>query len=488
MATVHKPKKKASTDGGKPGAPAGRYLRSFTLSSVRTFHSPVTLDFCREDGSIAQWTVILGENGTGKTTLLQYLAGMVPTDKMRTSVRDEPLEVYGPLLLNPLWHAWHFGNAVRREAVPNQIQAKLRVSKSVSCFVDAEAEEVDHSIQLQVGWNLRAEPPSAAPLGYWGGHASEIKKHLRLFGYGASRHVAGASSPYLTSDATEGASHETAATLYNDDLPLISPEQWFLGLDHFSRSDEPGARPASKALASAQRCFVSVLPDIDGLVVKSYAGFRKQPAMTLMCRTPYGEVPFSSLSVGYRTMAAWLTDFVKRMHEAFPDLDEPDDGPAVVLIDEFDLHMHPKWQREAMAALSKEFPNTQFIVTAHSPLIVQAAEGQAKLIVLRRLQHKDGTEEVVVDDHPRYAAGWRVDQILNSDLYGMDPRSATYEKLMNERVALRQKERLSAAEQKRLAEVEEQLDREAPPGIADASKQLFADLQKALREVQAKKP
>jgi predicted ATP-binding protein involved in virulence len=267
--------------------------------------------------------------------------------------------------------------------------------------------------------------------------------------------------------------------LFHDDYPLISPEQWFLGLDHTSRSEGEVAEAAKRSLNSARRCMINTLPGIKDIAVKQQEGAKGQPAMTLMCMTNYGEVPFSALSLGYQTMSAWLIDFVKRMHEAFPDLEEPDNGPAIVLIDEFDLHMHPHWQREAMAALTKEFPNTQFIVTAHSPIVVQATEGHAKLIVLRRKQREDGSEEVIADDDPKFAAGWRVDQILES-VYGMSPRMENYEKLVERRVELRQKEKLTESEQAELAEVEAQLDKEAPPVASAATEQLLADLKKAL--------
>jgi hypothetical protein len=219
---------------------------------------------------------------------------------------------------------------------------------------------------------------------------------------------------------------------------------------------------------------------LDDLTVKPKHTAKGQPMMALLCKTPFGEVPFSALSVGYRTMAAWLTDFIKRMHEAFPEMDEPDDGPAVVLIDEFDLHMHPAWQRKAMAALSREFPNTQFIVTAHSPLVVQAANQQrAKIVVLQRRKREDGLEEVVIVDHPREAAGWRVDQILES-FYGVPAESPRYEELSRERVRLRQKEKLTAAEKGRLRDVEAELDQLTPPDEAEASRALLDDLKKAL--------
>ena len=70
---------------------------------------------------------------------------------------------------------------------------------------------------------------------------------------------------------------------------------------------------------------------------------------------------------GYQTTLTWLVDFCKRMFELYPDADNPLHGEAVVLVDEIDLHLHPKWQRDLVPTLSKIFPNVQFIVTTHSP-------------------------------------------------------------------------------------------------------------------------
>ncbi len=75
-------------------------------------------------------------------------------------------------------------------------------------------------------------------------------------------------------------------------------------------------------------------------------------------------------------MIAWVIDFASRMVDRYPDSPDPLAEPAVVLVDEIDLHLHPKWQRELIGFLTERFPNTQFIVTAHSPLIVQAATGR----------------------------------------------------------------------------------------------------------------
>ena len=472
-------RKKKSTS-----SPSGRYLRRFTLQNVRTFRSPVTLDFCHADGSVAQWTVILGENGTGKTTLLQYLAGMVPTDSFDVNPENnQKLRAFGPVLLGHEWQAWNVTNLPTRSPSSVTIQATLHVSaisKNLSESKQPANEDECPELTLSFGTNEgRIHLDSG---GGWYPTSENFSETFRIFGYGAGRHIASGASPYLTSETFfQNGGSEPTSTLYHDDYPLISPEQWFLGLDHVSTGEGAVAENAKRALASAKRCFANTLPDIKSLEVKPHVGIKGQTSMALMCTTPFGEVPFSALSVGYRTMAAWLTDFVKRMHEAFPELDEPDDGPAVVLIDEFDLHMHPQWQREAMAAISKEFPNTQFIVTAHSPIVVQATEGNAKLIVLRRKKRDDGLEEVEVIDNPEFAAGWRLDQIMES-VYGMTSRMPEFSKLVNRRVELLQKENLTKAEAKELKEIEINVSANAAPQESEASKWLFEKLRGALQD------
>jgi hypothetical protein len=120
-----------------------------------------------------------------------------------------------------------------------------------------------------------------------------------------------------------------------------------------------------------------------------------------------------ALSLGYRSMIAWVIDLASRMFEGFPDSSDPLGEPAIALVDEIDLHLHPRWQREITAHLDRLFPNVQFIVTAHSPLVVQAA-GVTNVAVLRRIN-----DYVEIVNDPEEVRGWRVDQILTSDLFGL---------------------------------------------------------------------
>ena len=61
-----------------------------------------------------------------------------------------------------------------------------------------------------------------------------------------------------------------------------------------------------------------------------------------------------------------------------PHLDDPLQSPAVVMIDEVDLHLHPAWQRTVITDLLRTFPNTQFLVSTHSPFIIEAINNSLK--------------------------------------------------------------------------------------------------------------
>lgn len=85
-------------------------------------------------------------------------------------------------------------------------------------------------------------------------------------------------------------------------------------------------------------------------------------------------IPFHLLSDGYRNMIAMAADIAYRMATLNPQLeaDVIKQTEGIVLIDEIDLHLHPKWQRQVVDRLLNTFPKVQFIATSHSPFIIQS--------------------------------------------------------------------------------------------------------------------
>lgn len=78
------------------------------------------------------------------------------------------------------------------------------------------------------------------------------------------------------------------------------------------------------------------------------------------------------LSDGYKTLLSLIIDLASRMALANPHMMNPLEAPAIVLIDEIDLHLHPEWQRRVIGDILSAFPNTQFVLTTHSPYVVSS--------------------------------------------------------------------------------------------------------------------
>ena len=126
-----------------------------------------------------------------------------------------------------------------------------------------------------------------------------------------------------------------------------------------------------------------------------------------------------SLSDGYRTHFALVVDLARRLVQLNPsaDLDDPQRGtnsPAVVLIDEVDLHLDPQWQARVVQGLLGAFPNAQFVLTTHSEQVL----GSVQACSVRRLAWRNG--EIVAEPVP-FAQGASGERIL-IDLMGAAER------------------------------------------------------------------
>jgi predicted ATP-binding protein involved in virulence len=242
------------------------------------------------------------------------------------------------------------------------------------------------------------------------------------------------------------------ASLFEDGYPLINAEEWLLQADYAASKESPNQKEAISRLNKIKDVLIKMLPDVRDIRFNLDFGIVRTPKLEFL--TPDTWLSIKQLSLGYRTLAAWIVDLAARMFERYPNSENPLEEPAVVLIDEIDLHLHPKWQRDLIDYLTNLFPNTQFIVTTHSPLIVQAAAARdANLVVLRR----EG-DHVVIDQSIEAVRGWRADQILTSDLFDLpSARPKETEELLEQRKQILSKAKLTKADEKKLKEISEKL-------------------------------
>ncbi len=97
---------------------------------------------------------------------------------------------------------------------------------------------------------------------------------------------------------------------------------------------------------------------------------RKSKPFNMIVKKGEEELKLNQLSKGEKSLLALVGDIARRLAILNPSLDNPLEGEGVVMIDEVDLHLHPQWQQDLIDKLVTTFPNVQFIVTTHSPHII----------------------------------------------------------------------------------------------------------------------
>lgn len=409
------------------------YFHSLKLKNIRCFGDrEVTLRLSTGNQKPARWTVIIGENGVGKTTILQLL------------------------VLN---EAVPLGEGSQRGPIPKYM-IMTEVTDDIDNVLRIESKSGFISTDIYLGdpfkFNSKGKVVENCVVGIKRGtgiirwESNELGLDMLVVGYGANRHMSQTSLIDIKKSPP-------SASLFKDDVNLINAEEWLLQLDYALKTavqddDKIVEEKIRKRQDKVVEILVKTLPDVKRIA--QWVPNDKKLKTKLAFETEYGTVFLKDLSLGYRTIVAWIVDLAARMFERYPDSEDPLSEPAVVLVDEIDLHMHPKWQRQIMNYLSDRFPNTQFIVTAHSPLIVQSAKEDTNIVVLRRED-----DHVLIDNNPEIVRGWRVDQMLNSEMFGgVGSRSPEIEDLLQKRRGILVKKTLTEKDKKELRELEEKID------------------------------
>lgn len=371
---------------------AGVYLSKVTISDFHCFKGENEINFTRPDGRYQQWNVILGNNNTGKTTILRLLSGL--SAKKTHFISND--------ILNWIIHP----SFPKNDFLSLFYQGKVFGINSVLQKVS------QHNIErIPVNWgysqNIQGGSNSSSDL--MDSPYFTAYEKLTLYGYGISRKMS-------ENNIAEAHSTEAFSPLFNDTYELINTEEWLLQLDYAAKS---GVANAAAILEKLKTVLTSgLLPDVKSIELKSELDEKTNSVKNYaLFDTDYGKVRLKGLGYGYQSTMAWVVDLAKKLFERYPQLDNPLTGPAIVLVDEIDLHLHPDWQRKIIKHLSGIFPNTQFIVTAHSPLVVQSAE-DINLIILEK---GENGQTHIRQEFGTYQ-GWTIEEILQ-DLMGLGEKT-----------------------------------------------------------------
>lgn len=376
-----------------------RDLKLRHLKRIETLH----LDFKKADGSPREWTVIIGRNGTAKTTILQAIA----------------LAAAG---------AFHANSLVEniRESLPDK-----RVSGAIA--------EIDADFTFgPVGQRYKPAHPTLGaglrPLLHGPDYRLWLRSRLKIR---ANAFVEGGSKYVDDTDAGPEGNGDAAT-----DPLMVAREKnlstWFVAgygvdrqLPQVAQAPMPPPRPSIDRIRPLfgrwdllGPNFEGVLDDglsqkyasllkkvlfrteslVPGIVDLELRGRRSARMSDLMISHRFVQrvggddlkLPATWLSHGFQSVIAWVSDLVGQITLEAGLVLDPQEMEGLVLIDEFDLYLHPSWQVVLVQALRETFPRMQFVVTTHSPILLTAFRRE-EVVVLDFDEHGN----VVRSDTPK---------------------------------------------------------------------------------------
>lgn len=156
-------------------------------------------------------------------------------------------------------------------------------------------------------------------------------------------------------------------------------QQWCLKMS-IMEYEKRGTIKEFRTFQNIIKRFMQVIEDTEEDFKVSYS----MKLSSLVYETESKSIPLYELSTGYRALLAMIMELAYRTVILNPDISENlEDLSGVVLIDEVDAHLHPKWQWSILDALHTVFPKVQFIIGTHSPIVISSAKN-ARIIALNK--------------------------------------------------------------------------------------------------------
>lgn len=337
-------------------------LGQVTVANLRVFeHIELTIPKPTHEG---QWLILVGENGVGKSTVLRALVlALAPTEVAQQLVANSR----SPLL-----------RSVRHEGRVTVEIGGIKHSRTIA--TERQAEKLHDKTP-----NGPERPP--------------------LFAYGCARGsaAAGEDAPPDYTPVND------VLTLFDDRARLTPAKSWLTSLFAHARSHGGEHAELYKTVTAT---LVHLLDGIEEIEVDGDGPWFTGPKIG-------ARVPLASLSDGYITTVGWVVDLLARwvhwtkQRGLALEANFNETMQAIVLVDEIDLHLHPRWQLDVITSFRELFPRVTFVVTTHNPLTLLSAR-PGEIFVL---QHD---EQGVVQARQRdLPPGIRADQVLTGEWFGL---------------------------------------------------------------------
>lgn len=354
------------------------YIKGIHFENLKLF-GELSFDLTRPGDIYAGWTVFVGGNSSGKSTLLKATAlallgpeaGAKLMGPPRGWIREGHKKASAVVTL-----AWdeksdHFK---RGGKLPG-----TTFDAGVRWTLEGNADETPQFRAVEKR-NARQGRIQTAERGLWSPNA----KGWFAAAYGPMRRLSGSSSEsnrFTVSRDVES----RFVTLFREDAALSESEEWLRRMHARRLEPANGNKPELGAIIDGVTALLE-----DGLLPQGMGISRITVDHVFVRDGREAELPMRDISDGCRSVYATILDLVHGLYEVYgidglfgKDIEGHPmvNRPGVVIIDEIEAHLHPAWQREIPEWLKRHFPNIQFLVSTHSPLIAQAADENGLFIL-----------------------------------------------------------------------------------------------------------
>jgi energy-coupling factor transporter ATP-binding protein EcfA2 len=348
------------------------YIRKVEIKNIRSI-SDFSMEF--PEGKEAGWHVLIGDNGAGKSTIVRSVA----------AVLIGPEQIAAVL---PFWDEW-LSKGKSQGSIELQIKPDLEMDKQ------GRGQPTDKNISakffLKSGTRVTLETniddKNLSPRNYnWGNNQGWFS-----VAYGPFRRFTGGDPRWnkVYFSAEKAGAH---LSVFGEDIALTEALDWLRELDRRHLKEREIAQNSNAQEPSMPYNSVS------GTVLEFLKSFLNSGGLLphgtyfkhididgdLVFEDGNGQlIKVTQLSDGFRSILSLIFELLRQLTksytpaEVFKNIKKGHnliDLPGVVVIDEVDAHLHPTWQTRIGQWFTQYFPNLQFIVTSHSPLICRACE------------------------------------------------------------------------------------------------------------------
>lgn len=344
------------------------YITKIEIENIRCFKK-FKVDFER-DGMPLIWTTILGDNSTGKSTLLKSIAIGLCDESSAAGLLKETEQGFVRLKSKEANIRIFLKKSVN--SAPQTIDTNiLRTTLKKNDFERLRQTEVSNKFKIFSSWD-----------------------DLFVCAYGIGRGTSG------TGDISGYSAISALYNLFNYGEGLQNPELVFHRLKTSNKRDETKkSLDHILDLGGGERIYF----EKDGIKIKG----------------PWNcKIPLRDLADGYKSTFQWVMDFIGWAYSFNPKITKSSSINGILLIDALEEHLHPIWQRTIIPRLNKIFPNVQFIVTTHSPLIASSTTDvqNSQVINLALIAHNVVKKKIIKKEDLK---GKRADQVLRSDAFSL---------------------------------------------------------------------